>query len=224
VTTIRVDTNAVEVGEGLRFLFRDQVPFATARAINKTAEQFQKVQRDHMSSIFLVRRKPFIDRAVKIKPFARKTSLFADVSIDPPGGQARASILTQHETETVKTPRGRRVAIPDKIRRSPRTVVRKALRPANLGLRDAGTIDVGGTTATLGVAPGGIYSIRRPDGSGGIFRRRHRDRPYERLYVFRPQVPLTPELNFVKNADRVVQDRFAANFREAFDQAVRTAR
>ena len=47
---IDVDSNAGEVARSLRFLFRDQVPFATSLAINQTARGIQAEQRAGMST------------------------------------------------------------------------------------------------------------------------------------------------------------------------------
>ncbi|MEQ9569057.1 MAG: hypothetical protein RLN75_02615 [Longimicrobiales bacterium] len=69
-------------------------------------------------------------------------------------------------------------------------------------------------------------SIFEPGGRGVILQRvgRGKSSRLKRLYLFVPDVPIEPELDFEDNARRVVRDEFDGHFAEAFDRAVRTAR
>lgn len=84
---LEITSNHESVGRGVALVFSDQLPFVEAMAINDSAKQAQKVQRAHQREAFEVRRKSFMDRAVKIKPFATKQKAEAKISVDPPGGQ-----------------------------------------------------------------------------------------------------------------------------------------
>ncbi|MHC5059306.1 MAG: hypothetical protein ACYTKD_32025, partial [Planctomycetota bacterium] len=62
---IELDTNAAQVSRTLRFLFAEQLPFATSKAINDTAKDAQKAQRAGMARRFTVRRPTFVFRSIK---------------------------------------------------------------------------------------------------------------------------------------------------------------
>ena len=232
---IEVDLEGVDIPKWIRGIYRDQLPFVTARTINAVALSFQKAQREHQHRIFDVRNRTFIDRSVKIKPFAKKTSLFARVSIDPPGGQERADILTKFESGGTKRPRdGRSLAVPADAQRLKRGRVRKADRPKELGFRLHGK----GPEAEVFRGKKRTFLIRRPDGTGGIYRRTGsstamvsslatrnvRDSNIQTLFRFTPTARIDSNLNFVSIAQRVVAAELGEAFNREFDRAVRTAR
>src|SRR5690606_28752997 len=73
-----------------------QIPFATARALNRTALEFQAEQRAHQLRAFNVRRKQWVERNVKMRrsDFARQDTLVATVRIEAPGSdRSRDDIL-----------------------------------------------------------------------------------------------------------------------------------
>lgn len=222
---IKVDTNAADVAGLLRRIFHDQVPFATSSAINTTAKQFQKAQRAHQRRVFEVRRPTFMDRAVKIRPFASKRKLEAVVSIDPPGGAARSDIITKFEQDRRKAPRsGSRLAIPTHdVPKTAAGIVRKPFRPASLELKEIGRTRSGGK---LSRGKKRTFAVREPGGRGFIAQRigRRGSGKTRLLFVFEPEVPIRPELHFHRNAQRTVSTRFPSNFATAFDKAVRGAR
>lgn len=214
---VTIETNALEVAGLLGRLFRDQVPFALSQAINDVAKEAQTVQRAHQRRVFTVRRPQFVDRAVKIRPFSTKRSPVAVLRIEPPGGRARADILTKFEDQTVKRPRdGRSIAVPSKVKRTAAGIVRKAERPSALELRGSGRVLRGAR---------GTYLIRTPRGGVIIQRSGRRGAKQSRvLYYLEPEVRIRPDLDFVENITRVVGARFEDRFSARFDLAVRTAR
>lgn len=210
---ITVTHNAEDVGRFVEFVFARQLPFATKNALNDAAKAGQAAQRAHQHQVFTVRRKGFVDRAVKIKPFATKDRLEARVSIDPPGGESRASILTQHETERFKTPlQGARIAVPtEHVRRTGAGVIRKADRPAALRERErSGRARRGDRRGTF----------RRGD---TIYERR-RDGSIRPLYNLVAQVGLDHRLQFVTTVSRAAVAEYRVAFPRRFDQATRSAR
>ncbi len=189
----------------------NQVPFATSKAINETAKDFQKVQTAHIRKEFIERNPIFIKRAVKIKPFANKRRLSATVQIEPPGGQRTTDILSKFEEGGTKRPRqGRHLAIPIEVRRTKRGIVSKAQRPRAFQFREIGKRIVG--LKRTFIVPG-----------VGILQRRGK-RKVRLLYAFARAVPIPAALDFVENAKRVVRVIFPRRFRKAFQQAMRTAR
>lgn len=222
---IRIATNALELSRFMRELFRDQRPEAARRGVRYTALDFQQGQREHQRSVFTVRRPTFVDRAVKISQFPTKIEPIAVVKIDPPGGQARADVLTAHEEGGTKAPGpGHRAkAVPDRDAIAPTQVVPKRLRPTQLGFR---RVDNGQREFQVFRGRLRTFMIRRPDGSGVILQRIGRGRTDVRaLFILEPGgVEIDARLKFHENAARIVDDVAAANMARAWDEVIRTAR
>ena len=191
-----------------------QTPFALSVAINDTLKDAQKVQRAHQRRVFTVRRPRFSDLSVKIKPFATKRTLTGTMAIDPPGGKRTADILTKFESGGIKRVRdGRHLAIPVEARRTKAGVVSRRNRPKSFRFRRVGR-SIRGERRTF-IMPG-----------IGIFQRvgRRKNSRIRLLYRFKTSVPIPRRLDFIQNAERVVQQMFDKNFDRAFDRAVATAR
>ena len=199
-------------------VFDEQVPFATAVAINESAKHAQGVQRKHQRGIFEVRRPLFVDRSVKIKPFANKRTLTAVVSVDPPGGKDRADVIAQHEEGGPKgATSGTSVAVP--TRHVPRTgagVINRAWRPARLRKTRGGRSrrDKREWGTFIRRTRGGRRAIFFDEGDEGI----------KPLYWLVPSVPIQPSLNFVENIRGAVLAVYDANFTKALDRAIGSAR
>lgn len=216
---LTVSTDTTGASRFLRTLFRDQLPFATSKAINATATDFQREQRQHMRSIFTVRNKLFVDRSVKIKPFANKRRLEATVSILPPGGTSRADIIGKFEQGGFKIPRGRHLTVPDEVKRSKRGAITKAKRPRAFGFELHGR----GPEATVFRGQKRTFMIVRRSGGGAIFKR-SRKRQVKQLFSLTDRARIPASLDFEENARRTVNTAFSRRFDEAFSRAVRSAR
>lgn len=217
MTVIRVHDNLAGVSRWRRALFADQIPYATATAINSTAVEGQKDQRRHQRRVFDVRRPTWVDRAVKIKPFANKRRLYADIAIDAPGG--RSDILAKFEEGGRKRPRGESIAIPQEARRTKAGVVSRSQRPRAFKFRASkkGGALIGEKRTML---------IRDQSGRGVIVQRVGRGRHVTKrvLYALEPVVPIKPVLGLQRNIFAAVRRSFGYHFRGAFERAVRTAR
>ena len=204
---ITLDIRDAAVSEFARDVYKRQIPFATARAINWTAKDFQGAQRIRMADVFEIRRPQFLKQSVKIKPFATKEKQEATVKIDSPAG--RSDIFGKFEEDRTKGPfRGRSVAVPSaNVPRTGAGIIKKGWRPKDLlaNARQRGTV-----------------LFRKPDGRGTIFRRT--DSGLEVLYQLVPRVPITPDLRFLDTAEREINARWAINFTRSFDMAMATAR
>ncbi len=214
--------------------YERQLPFATSLAINNTAKDFQTTERAHLLSEFEVRRRQWVERNVKIKPFSTKRKLEAKVAVQSPGSGDRSDILAKFEKGGLKRPTKRQaLAIPDEARRTKAGVLAKAGRPRAFRLR------------LWGVGKGGVriyrgrkrtFMIQYPDGTGGIYQRvgRRSKRKYRRvsgssgtrdtairtLFRFTSQARIDDRLDFVSTAQRVIHVRFGPNFHEALERAV----
>ena len=215
----------------MRALFEDQLPFATSGAINDTALDFQKVQRRHLDSIFEIRRPQFIERSIRIRrgEFATKRKLEATVRVDsaPSGRSESDSIVSKFETERrMRSFKGGGTMVP--TQHTPRTatgIVRPSLRPSKLKLvaHKKGAVFSGKSNVMRGKHR--TVFIRKPNGRGLVLQRRGSGPSSELVPIFFrwPSVRLTPNLKFVQNAERTVQDRFEDNFEKRWTKALRTA-
>lgn len=221
---VQITTNAPEVANGIRAVFRDQIPFALAVSTNALANQVQDRQRERQAAVFEIRRRRWADLTVKRRrgeDWATKANPTAVVRYESPGGGGREDILAKFEDERVKVPLGRSVAVPTKaVPRTGTGVIRKPFRPSNLEFRrhgKSGKVARGKNRTFLIDQGGGRGLILRRSGKGS-------DSSTEVLYFLRPQVDIDPDLEFHATANLVVAARADEEFRRAFDRAIGAAR
>jgi hypothetical protein len=220
-----------------------QLPFAAAKGINETAKEIQAAETKHLFREFEIRRPLFAQRATKIKPFATKKLPEATISIDPPGGQARADIWTKFEESGWKRPSGRSIAIPDEATRTSKGILSRSARPRAfdfklVATRSDGTKIYKGRRRTFMIqhadGTGGIYQrvgtrgTKRRRGAGrrmasSISTRRVRDLNVRTLFRFTPQARIEERLDFYETADKIVRARFSKNLEDAIALAIRTS-
>lgn len=195
ILSIAVDTKAVTAAvKGIR---DDQIPFATALALTRTAQDVQAEIRRQLPQRFTIRNS-WVSKGIVISK-ATKRQLYAIV-------RSRDDFMVLQETGGTKAPRGRHLAVPQGIRGSDREIVTRGKRP-RAALRKKRTF---------------VATIR---GKEGIWQRTTKKRnPIKMLYTLRPTVPVKARFGFHDTAERTAQQRFEENFRTAFEQAVRTAR
>ena len=221
---VSVEFPAEEVSRYAAKVFDDQMPFATARALNGVALKFQGNQRERQYQVFTIRRKQFADRSVKIKPFATKIRQEVRVAVDSPGG--RSDIFGKFEDQTSKTPfRGKSIAVPTtNVPRTAAGVIRKGWRPKDL-LDGAAQHGVGRVFQSKGNVYRGkkkTFLVRKPGGKGTIFERDGAE--LLPLYQLVPRVRISPDLQFVDTANKTVNAEWVNQFGIAFDRATKTAR
>ena len=189
-----------------------QVAFATSRALNLTALDFQAEERRHIRRVFTLRRASFIEKqGVKIKGgFATKRRLHVTIGVDD-----KASFLTKFEDQhTKRASAGKHVAIPQQVRRNKKDIVTKGNRPRALkGKPKVFKVGDSPTARTAHLEPG-LY--QRMGGK--------RNPTLRLLYLLRGQVRIRPVLHYQRNATKVVQDRFDKHFPRELAYALRTAR
>lgn len=247
---IGVEIDERPVKEALRSLHRDQVPYALAQAINKTGVQGQEKVRDRMAREFTQRRKTWMDRSIKIGrgDFATKQKLRAIVKVETPGAKDRSDVIAKFEDGGTKRPKdGRRLAVPDEVKRTGKGVISKTQRPKAFDFELIGT-GPDGTQVFRGKKK--TFMVKRPDGTGGIyqrtgrktgkrgrrradqgrrmvsdlFSRRTRDANVRTLYRFTPDAKIDTRLHFTETIEGVVKARFSRNFDEAFAKAIEGGR
>lgn len=201
---------------------RRQLPYATARALNAVAFDFQDAQRGGLAERFRLRRPAFVQQGIYFpkqqRADYRRGDLSATVSIEP-----KRDFLSKFEQGGWKAPRSaRRLAVPIGARRTKSDIVQAGDRLGALGFRLHGR----GPKGTVGRGLKRTFSIRFPDGRGYIFRRvgRGKGSTVHLLYLFRPRVAIPPSLEFHATAVEVARARFVPAFAAAFGDALRTAR
>lgn len=201
---------------------RRQLPYATARALNTVAFDFQDAEQAGLVERFRLRRPAFVKQGVYF-PVAqradyRRGDLSATVSIEP-----KRDFLSKFEQGGWKAPRSaKRLAVPIDARRTKSDIVTAGDRLGALGFRLHGR----GPKGTVGRGLKRTFSIRYPDGRGYIFRRigSGKRSTLRLLYLFRPRVVIPPSLEFHATAEAVARARFVPAFASAFSDAMRTAR
>jgi hypothetical protein len=203
---VRMDSRSAE---GALATVRRQLPFAASVAINECLKKAQIAQRAHQRSAFHARNTRFMDAAVKIKPFAKKTSLFGVIQIDPPGGAARADILTKFEEGGTKRPRdGRSIAVPGRQVRRTSKGVTSSVRPRAI---------LGSGKAFIGRTRAGKRAIFQRLGSGRGTRIRY-------LYSLVPRAKIKPLLRFKTTVWGSLNKSWRLEIGRALKNALATAR
>lgn len=231
---IRIRSNAREVHRRVQRLVREQMPFAISVAINDTVKEIQKEQRARMQSVFEIRQKTFVERSVKIKPFATKRRLRATIAIDAPGG--RSDIIARHEVAHEREPLdGRSLLVPIIRGQTAHGLpggARRTGRGARPGVRELGLKELPVRSGDRRIYRGQkrTFMIREADGSGMILRRRRKGghgtfAGVELLYLLVPRVDIQARLGFRATVRRVLDsDYFSRALRQALRRALATAR
>ena len=195
---------------------RDQVPFATALALTRTAQEARlEVQRE-LPTRFTVRT-PWVAKGVRYTP-ANKTDLTATVSdIDPfmriqeTGGE---KVSIHHRVFDY----GDYLAVPLDARRSKRDVVRKEDWPKNLiapfilTAKDGRKYLAVHTFAKKFRGHKGEFTIGKQVGGTRL------------MYILVKRESIAARFGFVDTVRKVVNERFVDNFRAAIEQATASAR
>ena len=243
---VRADTGPLALA--LRGLYRDQLPFATAQAINRTLIAGQAAQREQMGRGFNLRRRDFAAKSIKIRGNERasKRSLEGIIRVETPGGGARSDIFTQHEDGGEKKPfSGTRLAVPQAVLRTKVGIIPRGQRP-----RAHEFSPMGGKTRTARHVYRGknrTWMLRNPDGTGGIWQRtgarstkrragagrrmaserdtrRTFDMNMKMLFRFTETATLDRRLNFEDTVTRTARETYPRHFAEEFAKAIKTAR
>ena len=178
---------------------KDQVPFATSKAINKTLKQvrpkiIQSIKRRQKSKRSWWANKRFgINRT-----FADKKNLFAKIFTDIwwANLQEKGGTKVPHNSKVVAVPTNK---VPKSYRKS------------------------GGARRAMGLKKTFIQDTK---GKPALWRRKTKKRyPIEPLFWLRPQVIVKfPYLRFKATAERYIRRYFKKNHEEAMIQAIKTAR
>lgn len=195
---VRFRTNFRELEAWLGMLATRQVPFATAKALTRTAQDARDAVRAELPKRFTIR-SGWVAGGIRIVPASKNDWPRAVAWVG-----SRDPFMELQETGGVKTPAkgARNLAIP-----TPTTTARRT---------GSGRIPASRKPRALLDKPG-VYvagkAIRRRK------RRRSADGP-ETLYLLRPRATLKPRFGFQDTVEKTVAKVYAARFREAFEAAI----
>jgi len=209
--SVNLTSNLTEVQKAIDAFGRNQIPFATAMALNDAAFEVRKdtIERVWPSSIRL--RNPAFMKAVMMpirgENRATKRNLTATVQNFPSGARHR-DYLQKLAVGGVKRANGRSIAIPAQ----------------DMRLRSRGGVTKGNRPRALLDKPR-VFK-QTVDGQEMILRRQGRDRyPLQRLYILEQQpMRIDDQFDFYGEGMRTARRSMAQNFNKRFAQAKRSAR
>jgi hypothetical protein len=186
-------------------LGRKQLPFATAMALNDTAESVKRVEELEIDRAF-DRPTPFTRRALYMRR-ASKGRLTAQVGVK----SLQAKYLKLQATGGVRRPAGSALVVPVSARKNKygnlaRGAVKKSLKRADVFV-------AGKRRGKTGHLRAGVY--QRPKRSG---------QPLKLLVAFEPRAEYSPRWDFQSLAMRRASGVFPDRFKARLVQAIRSAK
>lgn len=208
---VNVQSNISAVTKAIDAFGRNQIPFATAQALNDAAFAVRKDTIERVWPSSVTQRNPAFMKAM-LMPIrgdnrATKRRLRSIVQ-NHPAGKRHKDYLQRLAVGGIKTPNGRSLAIPaEDMPIRARGGVTARNRPRNLLDRPkAFRQSVGGQEMILE-------------------RRTKKRYPLKRLYILEQQpAKVDQQFDFYEQGARTGQRAFQSNFRKRFEQAKRTAR
>lgn len=199
---LRFRTNFRELEEWLGQLATKQVPFATAKALTRTAQDARDAVRDELPKRFQIR-SGWVAGGIRIVPASKSDWPRAVAWVG-----SRDPFMELQETGGVKRPAkgARNLAIPTSATTSKRT--------------SGGRIPAARKPRAL-LEKRGVYV------SGKAIRRRKGRRSSsssETLYLLRPAATLKARFGFQDTVEKTVARVYAPRFREAFEAAITAPR
>jgi hypothetical protein len=217
-----------------------QFPFAMSRALNDTALEFQRVQREHQEKAFEFRGgEAFFKRAVKyprsLRPSSKNLKLEATVIIDASvpdrdGNRGdRTDIFTRQEEGQTRFPQvgNKALAIPtEDVQRTSRGIIKKRDRPKSLrGKRDfVRPLKSGKLGLFQRIGSRQKAFVKTSVGKGSKIPLGN-DPNVRFLYVLQKRAQIDEALEFYENAERVWKSGFFDRaYRKRLKEAFATAR
>lgn len=196
--TFTVKTNVDQVMRGLEGKLRQQIPFATAKALTQTAKDVQRAETTEIGKVF-DRPTPFTRSAVGIVP-ANKQTLSARVFLK----DIQAAYLQLQVTGGPRFPKRRALVLPG----------------SGLRLNQYGNIPRNKLKALLARADVFSGTVR---GTAGLWQRM-RNGPPKLLIAYQPKAQYRKRLPFYEVAKAEIERRIVANTQAALVFALRSAR
>lgn len=200
VAQISVSMNLGPFRRWLDGVAKNQIPFATAKALTQTGYDAQEAVKRELPARFTIRT-PWLAKGIRVIP-AKKFRLQAIIG-------SKDEFMRRQEEGGEKEPRSghKVVAIPKGVRSNPRTITRPSRFPGALLKKPK------------------YFVSKLESGDLGVFQRLGRKGEHVKLmYSMRDKVTVKPRWHFYDTVNAVVSVKWLPNFRRALDFAMRTAR
>ena len=210
---IEIDTDKMlRMVDGFR---GDQVKFSIAKALTKTAQDAQAAVRESMKPPKFTIRRQWIVNGIRIIA-AKKNDLTAVVY------SRDGDFMGRQETGGTKTPkRDSNLALPlSAVRRTKADIIKAQDLPNNLGQAQINLRTKGGKIKSIKGAGGSVFKMQ-VNGRTIIARRRGK-KDIELMYVLVPRANIKPRLGLHEIGQRVVNQNFGQNLRDAMVYAMQT--
>lgn len=227
---ISVNSNLASAISRIQNLRRDQLPFATSLALNQTAKDVQQAEKDEIRTRFKAPT-PYVQNSPRVK-FSTKIDLQASVYI---GGAVERSLLAQVEGGTRKQKPYERyltgilpanwVVVPgkgakiDQYGNMARSQLLQIVRTVRGSTRSKGDYFISSPSQPQKARNGGRlpYGIWQRAGRGKV-------KKIVNVLFFLPRADYPQRFKFYQLAKQKVDQKFAANFQQAYARAVGSAR
>ncbi len=194
---LAITSNFVDFINSIKGVAKDQLPFATARALTKTAQDTRARALGEIATRFTLRN-TFTASGIRVVP-ATKDNLMSALGLT----DRVASYLDKFELGGVKLPKGKMLAIPmSNVRRTKRDLIMKSQRPRNLQ-----------NTFVLQTASGPILFQRFGQG---------KKQSIKAMYDLEPKVTIKPRLGVHQWGPDEVGKRWPGNFLASLVDAMKT--
>ena len=203
-----VKSNIREVSKWLNDVEKKQLPYATALALTRTAQDVQSYIIGAITRIFANTKKWWLKQqptGIKIKS-ARKTDLHSSIYTD-------AYFADLQEDGGLKRPhKGRALLIPTD-------------KTPKYGRKSGGHRKVLAGKKILTKGKNGSPFFTMESGFVGVFKRRGKKRlPIDAMYQVRGSAEIKPRFGFKSMAMRIASQQFPKRFSEALAKALKSAR
>lgn len=208
---LRVKADTKRVSRWLKRVFKDQIPFVTAQAINSTAfDVRKKIVEDTYKDAFDVKNTRFPSFATKPVKKANKKKLIASVGNL---GKKVFDYLELHAEGGTKKPRGRHIAIPSRdLRDEFPDKIPKRQRPKAIMKKKGGIIFKTGK----GIP---IIAYRKPKRG-----KRGKAGDLEIKYILIKKAKIDKEFKFYEDARKKAVKVYERNWKKQFARAIRSAK
>ena len=200
---IEIDTKAFRRWEKL---YPKQVAFVSMKAINKIALDIQKATIANLEKKFVIRRKAFAKRSIKVTHFAKKPALYADIEVISKGAHPETFSKFEEGVNAYRAKRSRRIAVPvPGFHPNKQKVIPKSKRPRNLK---------------------NSFQITTKAGHDLILQSKGKKRRRKSTiaYSLEKQVRIPKVLGFYRTANGIMSRKWTKTFAAEFRSAILTAR
>lgn len=213
---ITIRSNVAQVRGALDDLIRQQLPFATSKAVNDITLEARDYLRDRVAASFIIRRPWVTAKGAFPVTLSKKGDVVkrGTVRLDP-----SRDFLGKFEQGGDKVSRtGAKLAVPIEARPNPRALVPKALGVRALQLRAtrtaSGKVQLKGLQRTFVVKTAGQSLILQRKARGVV----------RTLYAFKRSVPIPPALHFYDSIAAYVRNEWNTVAGEALRYALLNAK